>query len=139
MTIIDEILKQFGDIEYFSQAKSARFEKDGVTLILEYLGFGPAGGHTMRVVRCALESEVEIHFEKGALCWFPYYHRDWETDAEIFLYGYGGAGRALSVDMEAGYKLIQTAFFLELNLRAQGFALVPQENLYHPLFAGGVS
>ena len=138
MILIDEILKQFRSIEYFAGRERACFEKDGVSLFLEYLGDGPTGGKALRVVRSISGSEVEMHFEKRDLCWLPYYLRDGKTNQETFLYAYAGTGRSLHVDMTAGSTLIQRACLLELNLRAHGFDNFSDENLYHPLFAGGV-
>ena len=139
MIIIDEILKQLINNNCLSEMEDARFEKDGVSLLMEYLGYGPMGGHALRIVRCLNGSDLEMHFEKRSLCWLPYYLRDSRTETEIFLYGYVGARQGLHVDTEAGSTLIQRACLLEMNLRAHGFDRLSDENLYHPLFAGGVS
>ena len=136
MILIDEILEQLGGIGFLVKKERARLEKDGVSLFLEHLGFGPAGGYALRLVY-STDCEIEMHFEKHNLCWLPYYLRDSKT--EIVLYEFLGARQPLRMDVEAGSYLIQRACFLELNLRAHGFDRLDHENLYHPLFAGGVS
>ena len=138
MLIIDEILKQLRDVEFFLEKKSARVEKAGASLFLEYLGFGPAGGRTLRLI-FKDSHEVEMHFEKSALCWLPYYLRDSKTGGEIFLYEFVAEREPLRMDMEAGSLLLQRALFIELILRAQGFDRLDHESLYHPLFARSAS
>lgn len=131
MILIDEILKQLKGIEYLAERKGFHLHKAGMSLFLEYMGRGSTGGHALRLVHRTEGFEVEMHFEDRTLSWLPYYLRD--AEAEIYLY------RNFQVDMAAGSTLIQRACLLELNLRAHGFDRVPEECLYHPLFAGGVS
>jgi len=137
MILIDEILKQLGFIEYLAERKVFRLEKGGVSFLLECLDNGPTGGRALRLVHRTPDGEVEMRFEERPSCWLPYYLRDPET--EIFLYGSAGARQNLRVDMEAGSTLIQRACLLELSLRTHGLDRIPEECLYHPLFAGGVS
>ena len=134
MSIIEEILRQSGNIEYLRERESLCLENGTATLFLEHMGFGPAGGHVLRLVYIAEHEEVEMHFEKHSLCWLPYYLRDAKTEREIFLYKFVGARQPLHMDVEAGSYLIQRACFLELILRAQGFDRLDHESLYHPLF-----
>lgn len=129
MILIDEILKQLRGIKYLAERRCFRLEKDGMGFFLEYMGRGSSGGHALRLVHRTEGSEVEMHFEDRTLSWLPYYLRDAET--EIYLY------RNHHVDMAAGSTLIQRACLMELSLRAHGFDRVPEECLYHPLFAGG--
>lgn len=137
MSIIDEILRQSGNIEYLRERESLCLENGTATLFLEHIGFGPAGGHVLRLVYVAEREEVEMHFEKHALCWLPYYFRD--SKKEIFLYEFVGVRQPLHMDVDAGSYLIQRACFLELILRSQGFDRLDHESLYHPLFARSAS
>jgi len=138
MSIIDEILRQSGSID-LRERKSLCLENGTATFFLERLGFGPAGGQVLRLVYRGEHEEVEMHFEKHALCWLPYYLRDAKTGKETFLYEFVGARQALHMDVGAGSYLIQRACFLELILRSQGFDRLDHESLYHPLFARSAS
>jgi hypothetical protein len=139
MSIIEEILRRSGNIEYLRERESLCLENGTATLFLEHLGFGPAGGLVLRLVYIAKHEEVEMHFEKHSLCWLPYYLRDSKTEKEIFLYEFVGVRQPLHMDMGAGSYLIQRACFLELVLRSQGFDRLDHESLYHPLFARSAS
>lgn len=133
MSIIDEILKQLGNAEYFMGKRNVLLENGVATLFLEYLGSGPRGGHILRLVYGAPNEELEMRFEKHAQCWLPYYLRDSKT--EVFLYEFVDARQPLRLDFDAGSYLIQRSCFLELILRANGFDRLDCDDLYHPLFA----
>jgi hypothetical protein len=132
MLILDEIIKQLGDVEYLRESKNVRLLKEQATFFLEYQEFGPMGGLVLRLVYSSEREEVEMHFEKRALCWLPYYLRDSKT--EVFLYEFVDARQPLKLDFDAGSYLIQRACFLELILRAHGFDRLDHDELYHPLF-----
>jgi hypothetical protein len=50
MLILDEIIKQLGDVEYLRESKNVRLLKEQATFFLEYQEFGPMGGLVLRLV-----------------------------------------------------------------------------------------
>ena len=131
MGVIDEILKQIERAQDRTHNQWS-FQREKETLFLEFLEFSPAGGQGLHLEFRTENEKLEMHFEKRALCWLPYYLRD--SKREIFLYEFVDARLPLRMDFDAGSYLIQRACFLELILRAQGFDRLDDDSLYHPLF-----
>ena len=140
MLVLDEIVQQYGGIEHFRGAGIVRLQRNGRTLVLEHLGFGPTTEHAVRIVRCNRfgVAEPEMHFELRGKVWLPFYLCNRTTDTELFLYRFSGK-RVVSVDLGAGARLIESAGILDLNLWAEGFVEAAEQSLYHPLFAAGGS
>lgn len=135
MLVLNEIVETNGGIERLREAGLVRLLRNGRTLLLEHLGFGPTAEHSIRLEKVNKfgVAEYEMHLEWRREVWLPFYFKDRATDTELFLFRHSET-TGLRVDFWAGARMIETAGLLDLSLWAEGFVEAAEESRYHPLF-----
>ena len=140
MLIIDEIIKHLGGVRQLQKRGPLWIGRDSRQVVVEHIGFGPTSPDAVRLARYGHgdgPAEPEMHFERRDTVWLPYYYNDGRTGAELFLYGFRSERAPLYLNWEAGTKLIEMTYYLELNLWAEGFREAARE-LFQPSLFGAV-